>query len=355
MSEPLFIWLPDDLSGPWDYVQSGLAARAYSGAEKTALSASGGAVIAVLPGQSVRRFVEYLPKMRERELVNAAQFAIEDRLGTGLKGQHIVVSNPAADGGVKITVITTAAMDAALSALSHHNLSPNFVYADFDMISDAAARYGSRIIVNDPQAMSFDADWDDGTHSGALALSIADITAPPPQAVNMRVGQYSAKTSASLAKLRWRPIAALFAACCAAGLMLLAGQTRAMQSQAGALRTEAATLYTAATGQPAPANTALTAMRDMASGGAQQAEFLMLCDILFSIAREADGVIVDGLRYEDGSGQLSLQFIYPDFDSGLELERLAQARSAVLLARGVREQGGVLRGDAALSLSGGAP
>lgn len=363
MKDPMFIWLPEDVSAPWDYVHGGVLARAHDAAQKSALSAQlSGDCIAVVAGTSVRRFLLDIPKMREGDRLNAAKFAVEDQLGTGLKDQHVSIGAYHGAGKCNVAVIKTAYMTAVIDALSASGLSPRGVYADHDMV-DAPCRFQGRVIVpatDTDVALTCDEGWADARYDTLGGVNVAAISAVPRQALNLRSGVFSARGALSLSGAKLWPIAVLFIAGCAASLFVVAGESRAISAQAADIRTETARLYTEVTGKAAPSNPALQVMRALNSdgqsgqsmGSSSAADFLTLSGGLFSIIAKADGVSVDSLRYDAASGQLNLQLIYPDFDSGSRVETLARAEGFVFDTRGVREQGGAIRADATLTIGG---
>ena len=348
MSAALIIFMPENPSEPWPWAFGDIEGLAQDAAEKQALSRMTQAAITVLPGQEVALFKRDLLKLRGRDRVSAAGYAVEDQLGSGLAGQHVALSD--GPDGTEIAVVSSDYMQAIETALDAANVQSKIWCADFNVVGDRGAVLFQNRFINPAAGFSLDASWDDGTFADAPVLSPRDFAAAIKLegAVNLRQGTFAARRYGGGSIKGWGRVAALALACCSAALLWQAGNMRALNMQTAQLRADTAALYAKATGEAAPSNPALAVTRKIKSSAGPQTDFLALSSALFAITAQIEGVMIDSVQYDMRRNQLSLQILYPAFGTASEIETLARARGFQFEAGGVREQGGGLRGEAVL-------
>ena len=354
MSAALIIFMPEDPSQSWPWAMGDTEGLAQDAAEKQALSRMTQTAIIVLSGQTIAFFKRDLPKLRGRDRVSAAGYAVEEKLGSGLGGQHIALS----DGpeATEIAVVSNAYMEAVETALDAAEIKSKCWYADFNVLGDKGAVLFQNRLINPAAGYSVDRSWDEETYSKPNVLSPRDFadSVNPEDAVNLRQGAFAARSYEGSVK-GWGRVAALIVACCTAALLWQAGNMRALNMQTAQLKADTSALYANATGEAAPSNPALAVTRKMKNSGGPQTDFLTLSSALFAITAQIEGVIIDSVQYDVRRNQLSLQILYPAFNTATEIETLARDRGFQFEAGGVREQGGGLRGEAVLRTGMSAP
>ncbi len=355
MSAPLIIYLPDEISAPWLWHMSELQHGSASSADERAGLAALGAksIWVIMPGQWARIHSLELPKMRSQDRLSAAGFALEDALGTGLKGQHIALSADRAG------VMSTVKIKAMLTALSAAGITPDAAYADYDIIGadDKALLLQGRVIVGGPDGYAVDRSLYEAMQTG-LPLSSADINAlssglAPGASLNFLQGEFTVSKFEMPALGQFLRAAALTLGLGMAWLVWQGIEARSARLQAEDLRGQTRALYESATGKTAPSNPALAVTRALRlSGGGQSAGFLSLSAILFEAVAQMEDVAVESVQYNANKDQLSVRLSYPDFESATQFERAVAAAGGALDTGGVREQGGKMVGDVTLTLGG---
>lgn len=350
MSLPLIIWLLDDLSGAWHWAQGDRQGTAISESEKSGLGELETTVVrVVIAGQSIKQISPDLPPMKESDRRVAIGFAIENSIAAPLTSQHLVLTpHKSQDTSQKTIIIAHTKMTAIMSALSDAGIKPSGLYADFDVVSRARPLIlPGRVIYPGPKGYTIDRDWAEAVDQEdplSQILTALDFE----NALNLLTGEYTAKSKRPLSTVGMIRIAALFLVALTAWLTLQWTQSRAISQQASRLETEAASLYSAATGQPAPGNPALAVTRAVKGGTVQQADFLDLSSILFRALEQTDGIIVETLQFDRQKNQLSLRLVYPQFESAGALDTQISSAGGKFRSGGVREQSGRLIGDATL-------
>ena len=350
MSADLLIWLTDDPEGPWQWQQGEVGGVAHTSDDKSGLAGRGADnVYALMSGQSVNVFDHALPAMRERERLSAAGFSIEDKIAAPLSEQHIVLG---VGDDKRIAVISHTKMKMLTSALSKTGLQITGLFADFDVLpkNDNPTYLEDRTVHTGPSGYTTDRDWGLSEESAHLPSLLSNIQMS--SALNLMQGIYSVKRSRLNDVSGLKRIAALILCAGVAGLVFLSMESRALNAQADDLRVKMATLYTQATGSPAPANPALAVTRAASSASNTQADFLGLSDILFRAVDASPNVSIDSLQFDGQADQLTLRLIYPRFESASELEQVVKQLGGTLRPGGVREQNGRLIGDAVLTRGG---
>ena len=305
----------------------------------------------VLPGQMARLYSHELPKMRDREKLAAARFAIEDRTGAPLDGQHIAFG---AGTDTRLAVIEMAVLSACLSQLNSKGIDVAEIYVDFDWAApqESPIVLQDRIIFAGSEGYTIDPDWAD---DDLKTLKVSDWSSvhSHEKKLSLRQGEFSRKSPLKLPVQSLSQIAALFAFACASWLALQAAQIRAVSAQASDLKTQTAALYANATGQDAPANPALAVTRAVKSGPKTNADFLPLLAGLNAALLQTNNIAVQSMSYEASKSQLNLRLIYPSFEGAGQLQQAVSRTGGVFRPGGVREQNGILIGDATFEL--GAP
>ncbi|WP_371395721.1 type II secretion system protein GspL [Fretibacter rubidus] len=366
MSAELIILISDNPKDSWIFLHDGVEGIATSQPEKAALAElSNGQARVIINGQNARIFIRDLPNLRGKDRLAAAGFAVEDGIATSLTDHHIAMSVIGND--THIAVVSHDYMTRLQDSLRAAGLRSDAIFIDHDSraVDAAPVVLDGRIIVakqsakderNDAHSFTIDKDWDDGEFKDAPIITAANFmaTARFDGAVNLAQGRYALRRS-TVSFSAWGRVAALLAATCAAGLLWQASTTRALNLQTAALRVDTAAIFSQATGQAAPANPALAATRLVQSSGGSKVDFLTLSTALFDTIGRIDGVMIDGVQYVAGGNQLTLQILYPNFDTASQIETLAREAGFAFQAGGVREQGSGLRGDAVLTRLGDAP
>ncbi len=353
MSDTLILWLPQDLDGPWHWRSGDRSGEAVTSVQKAALAEPAGRPLSVIfAGQLARNFAHSLPEMRASERRKAAGFAIEDKLAAPLSEQHVTM---AAGDDKRIAVIQSQALSNMITALSASGLRPEGLYADFDALPEEGIhwRLPDRFISPGPLGYTIDPEWSDAPGQQA---EIPDVLARVNVggAINYLSGAFTPKRGGGLVSfsmLRRLGVLAVIAA--AAFLALIAAQTRALNLEAANIRDNTRSVYTSYTGDPAPANPALTVTRANKTPSGGDGNFLALSSLLFRSIEKTEGIMVDTLQFDKSENQINLRLIYPSFESATQLEQAVKTSGGNLQAGGVRELNGRLVGDAVLKLGGG--
>ena len=311
-------------------------------------------VAVIIPGQWARIYDLDLPKMRGAERLQAAGFAIEDRLAAPVSEQHLVVSSD----GQRVGVISKAKMQAVIDFLKGAEFVVSGVYTDFDAaLPGPAFRIEDRVVVphsvtGGTAGYAIDTplyeDGDSLTPADPAAQSLNCVAA-----LNFASGAYGLRKSGGLSRTSLVRAAGLVAVF---GLSLLGWQimqARAANTQAEYLKAQAKTFYTNATGQAAPANPALTVTRALKSGGSGKADFMSLSAILFAALETTPEAQIDTLDYDSNRAQLRVRVIYPDLQTATQVEKAVAARGGSLTTGNLRERSGSMMGDAVLTSAGG--
>jgi len=299
----------------------------------------------VIPGQWVRIFAHDLPKMRSSDRLSAAGFSVEDDLAAPVAGQHVILGK---GEDKRIGVIAENKMEAVWTDVSAANIVPLAIYADFDILrGEKAVEVMDRTIQPGPTGYTTDNRDVKEVHPVALA-ELVDISS----ALNFGQGAYASRRTLSLADGPWLRIAAMLVVTALAWLTWQGVQARGVSAQAEALRNEMNTMYTQATGEPAPANLAATVTRAARSGQVGERDFLSLSRALFEGLSTTDEVVIDTLRYDSRRNEISLRLIYSDFETAGQIETTFRERGERFVSGAVREQGGALLGEAVFSSGG---
>jgi len=304
----------------------------------------------VLPGQMVRIHTHDLPKMREREKQAAARFAVEDRTGAALEDQHIVIGSGTDN---RLAVIDAAALRAALSSLEAQSLQIGDIYADFDWIApqEGPLVFEDRIVFTGPEGYTIDPSWADDDLAD-VTPSAWDALTLNTAALSLRQGAFSRRSGLKLPIASLSKIAALLVLSGLSWLSLQWAQSNAMRAQADDLKSQTAALYMQATGKAAPANPALAVTRAVKTGPVAGSDFIPLIASLNAALSQTNNIAVQTMSFENNKSQLKLRLIYPSFESAGQLETAARQNGGVFRAGGVREQNGILIGDATFEMGG---
>lgn len=351
MNADLIIWLPDDPNGTWAWRHGEDVGDAHTVSEKSALSERNAqACSVIISGQAVRVFEHALPAMRTRERLSAAGFAIEHKIASPINTQHIVLGR---NGDSRVGVISHDKMKKIEQALSESGIRPDGIFADFDVFPSKTERIGleDRVIYPGLLGYTTDRNWGDNDDSYHLLSVLGEIDTH--SALNLRQGDYASRPEILGGRSTWFKVAALLACAGVAWLAFISMEGRALNLQTENVKAKTNALYTQATGNPAPANPALTVTRALKSGSGVEADFLALSDVLFRAVEGSEGIRIDSLQFEGRTDRLMLKLIYPRFESASDLEKTVSELGGVFQSGGVREQNGKLVGDAILTRSVG--
>ncbi len=347
----MIIWLPDRLDGQCVWVSAdGQAGRCAALADVP--SETPAAII--MPGQWARIYPLELPKLRGAERLQAAGFALEDKIAAGLDTQHLVLT-AAGDRGA---VISKSKMQSVLSAAADAGLQVSGVYVDYDaVLPGPAQKIDGRIVV--PHSVTGGSDGysvDDNFYESADSVEPADpagLSLNSDAAINFATGSFAARNSGAFGAASLARAAGFLAVLGVSILGWQIMQARAAQGQADYLKTQTAAIFTQMTGQAAPPNPALRVTRALKSGGGNKTDFLSLSAILFSALDATPGAQIETLDYDAGRTQLRVRVLYPDLQTATQMERAAAGLGGTLTTGNLRERSGVMMGDAVLMSGGG--
>ena len=362
MKRRLYIILPPVIDDPWVWailqedavIQSGRACNADDKATLSDLQV--GTVIAVLPGQYVRVFAHDLPPARLNERLRAAAYSIEDRLGAPVDIQHVVLGS---DKDARIMVVDRHYLEATLTALEGDGLSPEHIVADFDTFAPGDRVFGAfeRIIVPGPLGYTLDPDWANELSPSMQMKPLDDQAAFASMAayllkyvpLDLRQGSFAKH---KIGGDTWMTYARMVMLVLAFGLTLLlwhGAHAYALSKMAAKAKDDAANLYVAAMGKPAPPNPALSLTQLTRASPGASAPFLRLSQILFDAVAEVEGMAVEQIQYDhEGEPALKLRLSYPAFETASTFEAAIVRHGGRLQSGGIREAGDGLSGDATL-------
>lgn len=359
MTPDLIIWLGITPSAPWGWFATpSECGTAITDADKSALAARGARQIAViLPGQSVRILPHDLPELRASERAKAAAFAVEDQLAAPVDSQHIVLGN-----AQRLAVVASDVMADAIEAMKVCDLTPQAIFADFDVVPEGVGAVGlpDRIITPGKEGHTLDRDWANmGEPAQVYELFSVLENLEFENAINLATGAFAQKKRLNFAGLdnagldgAWLRRVAIWGAMC--GVTWLAWQSvhaKAILAQAKDLRAETARLYTEATGETST-RPARDITRAIKSTPDHPIDVITLSSALFTTLAAQPGVEVDALQYDAANGGLNLRLTYPDFESATQLEQRFSGTGVVFQSGGVRDQQGRTVGEAFLRLGG---
>lgn len=345
MSEPLIIWLPEDLDDAWAYYKSAdVQGWAADDNERSGLATlDNGACYVVCPGTWFRVFPHSLPEMKASERVSAAGFAIEEKLAAPLDEQHIVLGTGEEQ---RVGVVNKDLMDIVMTRLDLHGISPSSVLAEYEAFARDVDTQTSwnRTIHPGPMGYSLDAVLEGDNPLSLIPLMQFD------DALNYAQGSFSRRRSRGFGTQHWAALAATIALAFFTWMGWQWADARAMNAQASDMRAEAARLYIEATGKKAPPNFRRTVERRIKSGGETTSDFVTLTALFFEGVKKVDQVYVDSMRYNEARGALIVKMVYPGFDSANELEVAFKNTPVNFRAGAVRDQKGQLVGEAELTM-----
>ena len=286
-----------------------------------------------------------------RDVATLDKKEVEDKIAAPLIDQHLALGT---GEDKRIAVVSRAIMKAVSAELTRSGLGGAKLYADFDGISHSSEPLllPDRLVHPGSLGYTVDRAWaktDAQERSTQQVLNLINIET----AINLRTGDFAPKANVMIGRVQLMRAAALLAVSGLVWLGLLGAQNRSMFEHAAFIRSETARMYSEFTGQTAPANPALSVVRNVKSNGQSQVDFLNLSQILFQAIEMTDGVSVETLQFDENQNQLTLRVRYPQFESASELEQSVAASGGEFRAGGIREQGGKLIGDAVLIAGAG--
>ncbi len=309
----------------------------------------------IIPGQMVRAHYHALPKLREREKLAAARFAIEEHIASATDAQHIAFGH--STDAARLSVIDANYLQNALDDMQSRDVSIMDVYADYDWVAPQSSpiRLDDRFIFTANESgetgYTIDPHWADAELSALPVTDWSQLT-PRVDAVSLRQGAFSKGGNFSLPTHQLSKIAAVLLIVSASWLGLQWSESRAIAAQASELKALTAQTYTNATGQPAPANPALSVTRAVKSGAGSGPEFMSVLGQLNATLTQTENITVQSLDYDPESGALSLRLIYPNFESASALQNAARQTGANFNPGGVRERNNQLIGEGRFTIGG---
>jgi len=334
MSNPLVIWLPEDLDDAWAYYKSadvqGWAADADERSDLSKLD-NGGCVV-VCPGTWFRVFPHSLPEMKSTERLSAAGFSIEEKLAAPIDEQHIVLGT---GDDQRVGVVSQDVMETLMARLDAHGIVPSQLLAEYEAF---------------PSDQETQTSWHRSIHPGPMGYSLDSETMQFEGALNYAKEGYARRRASGFGTRHLMAMAASLAFAFVAWLGWQWADARAMTAQADEIRAEAAQLYADATGLPAPPNFRRSIERKIKEGGETSSDFVTLTAMFFEGLKGADQVYVDSLRYNETRGALLVKMIYPGFESANQVETAFQGMPVTFKPGAVRDQKGQLVGEAEISM-----
>ena len=346
----MYIWLGLSSDAPWHWRNSGDTGVAYTMAEKSSLAGLDFRDLTfIIPGQWTGIRTVSLPDIPARDRLKAAGFSVEDSLGQSLDHQHLVMCSE----GKRLALITLDKMKYILDEASKYNLSPDFIYADFDVLS----QYPAPILLKDryiipSEGLTHDPGWISMPKKAQNETDILSLLRQinTENAINLRTGDFQKRRNWSAIGLNVsKRQMGIFAVLLSLVSVSYLGQTmtkaRALNHQTAMLETRSNNIYETAMGKPAPADPARDMLRQLKTKPNSNQNVSQNIAGLMSILTRVDGVMIETLQYNSDEDGLVIRFIYPNFEASSALEQQAIASKFRVEAGGVREQGGRLVGD----------
>lgn len=348
MSEPLIIWLPEDMDEAWAYYKSsGVQGWAADDDERRQLSKlDNNGCYVVCPGTGFRVFPHSLPEMKASERVAAAGFAIEEKLAAPLDEQHVVLGS---GDDQRVGVVSRGAITALMQRLDGFGIVPSKLVAEYEAFSSDTDTLTcwSRTIHPGPMGYSLDVDVE-GENPLSLVPRMQFETA-----LNYAQGGYARRRSSSFGRRNFAALAATVALSFMAWLGWQWADARAMNSQAAKIRAESGQLYTQATGKNAPPNLRRTVERQIKNGGGPKSDFVTLSALFFEGMKKVDKVYVESMRYNEARGALIVKMVYPSFETANQIETAFSGSAVNFLPGAVRDQKGQLVGEGEFRMGAG--
>lgn len=351
-----YLFMPERAEDGWLWLAPGASeGELIEGAQKPVFGAAlASTPIVVFPGQLAATLRQDLPKLRQSELRDAARFAAEDSLGTSAAQIHIAL--PAREGGLTLAC-DRAALSEHIDALAKAGITPAAIYADFDLLPEGTAplRFFEQVIAAAPVALTDDAGWDADMTARAGLVDAAQLAAlfDTSKATNLLQDEFAVRRAlfggSAGGFAPWRAAAAALAFAGIAALLLDASKLRADAVQTQMLKADMAKLYTDATGQPLRGNPARDLRKRLDGGEQVSLGYSQLANMALTSAQSIDGVSVETMRYDGQNARLILTLHYPAFETASAFQAAVKSRGGNLSVGGVREQNGVLVGEAVLT------
>ena len=369
--------------------------KAVSAADKAALALLGARDVSfIVPGQWVANHALDLPDLSGVDRLRAARFAIEHQLGQSLDRQHIVLNeiqrgskradvsasesletqdvqsrdNQATDepGGLLdaahyAMVIAKDKLQAVIDAAKAASLSPQFIYADFDVLDKGHGgfRLGDRIVLPQERC-TVDAGWESESDGAITRVNDGNLLSKyidTSRATNLRAGAFTKRRDWAAAK-RWVSAGQLIVLGGLVGIFALnllghkLAHVRAMSLQTAQVEALSGQIYTQVTGQPPSRDMARSLRVKLKANPSAGQSVSQDVSAVFDLLEAVDGVVLQTLRVSPDQKGVILRLNYPSFETSALLETLAKSKGLKFEARGVREQGGKLVGDAVFSRGG---
>ncbi len=348
MSDKLVIWLPEDLDEAWAYYKSGgeqgWAADAEDRKNLARLDSHGS--IVVCPGTWFRTFPHSLPEMKPAERLNAAGYAIEEKLAAPLDEQHIILGK---GDDQRVGVVSRELMVDVMERLDDFDIVPSSLiseYEAFGMDTDTLAVWG-RTIHPGPMGYALDAATEGDNPLSLIPQMQFD------DALNYAQGNFTRRKTTAISAKQLMAFAAMILLAFMGWLGWQWADAQAKKAQATELRAEASRLYTDATGRPAGANMIRVVERAINSGGQQKSDFVTLTALFFEGLKKVDNVTVESLRFNEARGALTVKMVYPSFETAQKLEQLFAGGPGRFRPGSVRDQKGQLIGEGEFSMGDG--
>lgn len=348
MSEPLIIWLPEDLDEAWAYYKSsdvqGWAATEDERKDLSRLD-SGGCYV-VCPGTWFRVFPHSLPEMKASERIAAAGFAVEEKLAAPLDEQHIVLG---VGDDQRVGVVGQDLISSLMSRMDSFGIAPTKLVAEYEAFANDndPMTCWSRTIQPGPMGYSLDAQME-GENPLALVPQMKF-----EGALNYAQGGYARRRSSGFGARHFAALAAAISLSCVAWLGWQWADARAMNAQAAQMRAESGQLYKQATGREAPPNLRRAVERQIKSGGGTKSDFVTLSAMFFEGMKKVDKVYVESMRYNEARGALIVKMIYPSFETANQIEKAFSGSSVQFQPGAVRDQKGQLVGEGEFTIGAG--
>ncbi len=360
----LFLYLPEDLSSPWDWFLSGTSesGQAVTTQQKNELVSLGHAkLIAVIAGTQVTTKIHTLGKLNQKQLQQAAGFSIEEELAVSLENTHLAFSNHEN----RLAIISKPVLADLLAELSKCGLSPDVIFADYESIK-AGEDYllNGHVISASDDGSGYTIDANLLPHFKAegkpqpipispisFLQKVSDAYLAEHGAINLRQGEFKKNAGFSTGRLKRSIWLAVACATLFVGVNL--GQGFYYQHKTKAVHAKINDMYMQIfPDTPIPKKPVLSVLKAQSKQKVTQGDgFIELSAILAKSVQDVEGIELVSLGYDKGRSQISLSVIYKSFDDVERLKSAVARHGGSFTESGTRQSNAGLVGDAILRVA----
>ncbi len=311
-------------------------------------------VVAVLTGAGVSLWRETLPALPSAKLQKILPGLMEDRLAGPASAMHFALMGTSADGSQLVAAVDRSVMDNAAATLAALGHAAARLVPDFMLLSESE---GAQVLkgpdglcrVRLPDGTGFTAEE---SLTESMLESASEVVVSPESwhatlaraaatPITLKQGRYAGRADMVTALL-WFRRAGLIAL---AGLILWAVtvsfETTRLNREADAAYTEAEALFRASfpdvrrvANMRAQARQEVMKLRQLSGG-----EFLKLSTLLFEQSNTLEGVLLEGLRFDNARGELAATLSFASFADGETFKNGLSASGVMVTEGGSRQEG----------------